>query len=371
MQDPRVEKLANVLVNYSVAVQPGDRVVIQGETSSAPLLKAVYEHILQAGGHPLLIANVPGIEESLYHYATDEQLAFIPEPMKLIIETYDARISIRGTENTKLLSNVDPAKIALRNQSQMELMETFMKRAATGDLRWVGSLFPTNAHAQDAEMSLREYEDFVYGACLPDMDDPVGAWQRFSAWQQKIVTWLEGKDHVHIVAPETDLHLSIAGRTFINSDGKHNMPSGEVFTGPVEDSVEGHVYFSYPAIYQGREVAGVRLWIENGKVVKATAEKNEAFLRQMLDTDEGARYFGEFAIGTNKGINRFTKQILFDEKINNSFHMALGRSYPETGGQNVSAIHWDLICDMSGGGEIRVDDALLYRDGDFVIDFGQ
>jgi len=174
---------------------------------------------------------------------------------------------------------------------------------------------------------------------------------------------------VRVVGPETELRLNVAGRTFINSDGKTNMPSGEVHTGPVEDSVEGHVYFSYPAIYQGREVAGVRLWFEGGKVVKASAEKNEDFLLQMLDTDEGARYVGEFAIGTNKGITRFTRQILFDEKINGSFHMALGRSYPETGGKNVSAIHWDMICDMRAGGEIWVDDELLYKDGRFVVEF--
>ncbi len=174
---------------------------------------------------------------------------------------------------------------------------------------------------------------------------------------------------MRVIGPETELRLSIAGRTFINSDGQHNMPSGEVFTGPVEDSVEGHVYFSYPAIYQGREVAGIRLWFEGGKVVKATAEKNEDFLLQMLDTDEGARYVGEFAIGTNKGITHFTRQILFDEKINGSFHMALGRSYPETGGKNISTIHWDMICDMRAGGEIWVDDELLYKDGKFVVGF--
>jgi len=204
---------------------------------------------------------------------------------------------------------------------------------------------------------------------MPDMDDPVKHWKEFSAWQQKIVDWLKGKERVHVVGPDTDLRLSIADRTFINSDGKANMPSGEVFTGPVEDSVEGHVYFSYPAIHQGREVTGVRLWFEEGKVVKASAEKNEDFLRQTLDTDEGSHYIGEFAIGTNKGIDRFTGQILFDEKIGGSFHMAVGAGYPETGSQNESAIHWDMICDLRDGGEIWVDDVLLYENGKFVIDF--
>ncbi len=369
MTDPRVEKLAEVLVNYSVAVRPGDKVLVQGNTLAEPLLKAVYVKVLQAGGHPLMLASLPGTDELLFHYASDEQLQHVPEPLKLVIETYDVRISIWSAENTKALSNVDPSRMVLQNRAQTELMKTFMRRSASGELRWVGTLFPTNAHAQDAEMSLSEYEDFVYGACMPDTEDPVGYWHRFSAWQQKIVDWLEGKERVHVIGPETELHLSIAGRVFINSDGRHNMPSGEVFTGPVENSVEGHVYFSYPAIYRGREVTGVRLWFEGGKVVKASAEKNEDFLLKTLNTDAGSRYVGEFAIGTNAGITRFTRQILFDEKINGSFHMAVGAGYPETGSKNESAIHWDMICDMRDGGEIWVDDELLYKDGRFVIEF--
>ncbi|MFQ6102187.1 MAG: aminopeptidase [Anaerolineae bacterium] len=369
MTDSRIEKLADVLVNYSVAVQPGDKVVVRGSTLSEPLLKAVYANVLQAGGHPLMMVALPGMEELFFRYASDEQLQHVPEPIKLITETYDVSIGIRGAENTKALSSVDPAKMVLRNQAQTELMKTYMQRSASGELRWVSTLFPTNAYAQDAEMNLSEYEDFVYGACLPDMDDPVGYWYRFSAWQRKIVDWLKGKERVRVIGPETDLRLSIAGRTFINSDGKHNMPSGEVFTGPVEDSVEGHVHFSYPAIRQGREVTGIRLWFEGGRVVKATAKKNEDFLLKTIDTDEGSRYVGEFAIGTNAGITRFTRQILFDEKISGSFHMALGAGYPETGSENESAIHWDMICDLRDGGEIWVDDELLYKNGEFVIDF--
>ncbi len=369
MTDPRVEKLADVLVDYSVEVEPGDKVAIVGGVAAAPLFRAVYTKVLQAGGHPLVIPSLPGIEELFYEHASDEQLKHVPDPMRVVVETYDVRIGIRGAENTKALSNVDPAKMVLHNQAQTDLMKTFMQRSASGEFRWVGTLFPTNAYAQDADLSLSDYEDFVYGACMPDMDDPVKHWKEFSAWQQKIVDWLKGKERVHVVGPDTDLRLSIADRTFINSDGKANMPSGEVFTGPVEDSVEGHVYFSYPAIHQGREVTGIRLWFEEGKIVKASAEKNEDFLRQTLDTDEGSRYVGEFAIGTNKGIDRFTGQILFDEKIGGSFHMAMGAGYPETGSQNESAIHWDMICDLRDGGEIWVDDVLLYENGEFVIDF--
>jgi aminopeptidase len=368
MTDPRVDKLADVLVNYSVAVQPGDRVLLRGDATAAPLLKAVYARTLQAGGHPLVVASLPGMEELLFRYASDEQLRHVPEPFKLAMETYDVTVNAMGTANTKALSGVDPARVVLRNRAQAALMKTFMQRSASGELRWVTTLFPTNAYAQDAEMDLSDYEDFVYGACLPDMDDPVGYWRRFSARQQKIVDWLRGKERVHVVGPETDLHLSVAGRVFVNCDGHENMPDGEVFTGPVEDSVEGHVHFSYPAIYQAREVTGVRLWFEHGRVVKASADKNEDFLLQALDTDPGSRYVGEFAIGTNEGITRFTRQILFDEKINGSFHMALGAGYPETGSQNESAIHWDMICDLRDGGEIWVDDELLYQDGKFAIE---
>ncbi len=369
MTDPRIEKLADVLVNYSVAIQPGDKVELCGDVLAAPLLREVYARVLQAGGHPQLEIFLPGINELLYRYASDEQLQYISEPERLIYNTYDASINVTGEENTKALSNVDPAKVALRSQGRTELMQTFMRRSAAGEYRWVSTLFPTNAYAQDAEMSLSEYEDFVYGACMPDLDDPVGYWLRFSAWQQKIVDWIKGKEHVYVIGPETDLRLSIAGRTFVNADGKNNMPSGEVFTGPVKDSAQGHIYFSYPAIYMGREVTGVRLWFEDGKVVRASAAKNEDFLLKTLDTDDGARYLGEFAIGTNKGITRFTRQILFDEKIGGSIHLALGAGYPQTGSKNESAIHWDMIADMRDGGEIWVDDELLYKDGEFAIDF--
>jgi len=367
MTDPRVEKLADLLVNYSVAVRAGDRVLVEGTSLAEPLLKAVYVKVLQAGGHPLMNAAPAGIDELLFRHASDEQLRYIHQPTKLIMDTYDVRISIGGDENTRSLTSVDPARMVLREQAHTELMKTFLRRSASGELRRTYALFPTNAYAQDADMSLTEYEDFAYGACLPDMTDPVGYWRRFSARQDKIINWLKGKEQVHVTGPETDLRLSIAGRAFINCDGRVNMPDGEVFTGPVEDSVEGHAYFSYPAIEGGREVVGVRLWFEQGRVVKASAEKNEEFLLKTLDTDEGSRRVGEFAIGTNEGITRFTRQILFDEKINGSFHMALGAGYPETGSKNESAVHWDMVSDLRHGGEIRVDGELLYKNGQFVI----
>ena len=369
MADLRIEKLAQTVVEYSVGVRRDDRVVINASTIAEPLIKEIYSRVLQAGGHPLMMLSLPGAEEIFFRYASDDQLRYVPKPTELIYETYDVRISILAETNTRALSNTDPAKMVMNRRARTELMRTFMRRSAAKELRWTVAPFPTNASAQDAEMSLGEYEDFVYGACLPDMADPVGYWRRLSARQEKIVKWLKGKKRVHLKGPDTDLRLSIVGRDFENCDGHFNMPDGEIFTGPVEDSVSGHVFFSYPAIYGGREVTGVRLWFEGGKVVKASADKNEDFLLKTLDTDVGSRFVGEFAIGTNEGITKFTREILFDEKISGSFHMALGSGYPETGSKNESAIHWDMICDLRDGGEIRVDDELLYQNGKFTIDF--
>ena len=369
MSDPRVEKLAGLLVNYSVGVQKGQKVAIQGNALAEPLMKATYANVLQAGGHPLVLAALPGLDELFFRHASDEQIQYIHGPVRMVTESYDAIISFWASDNTKAMSNVPPSKLVLQQKAGGELFKTFMQRSARGELAWVGTLFPTRAHAQDAQMGLAEYEDFVYGACLPEPDDPIGYWKRFSAWKERIVSWLKGKKVVRVTGPDTDLRLRIDGRPFINCDGKKNMPDGEVFTGPVEDSMEGHVRYTYPASYRGREVADVRLWFEKGRVVKATASRNEQFLLDTIDADEGARRVGEFAIGTNRGVTRFTGNTLFDEKISGTFHMALGASIPESGGKNLSAVHWDMVCDLRAGGEIRVDGELLHKDGKFVIDF--
>ncbi len=369
MSDQRVEQLAKVLVNYSVKVRPEDKVLIQGETLAEPLIKAIHTQVLQAGALPLTIMSPDGLNELTFKYASSAQLAHIPEPMKVALETYDASISVMTSANTQALTNIPPDKMVLANQAKKDLMQKVMQRSAAGEFRWVGTLYPTNAHAQDAEMGLLEYEDFVYKACLPDMDDPVAYWKNFSKWQQAIVNWFEGKTKIRIVAPNTDISMDITGRKFINCDGKRNMPDGEVFTGPIEDSLSGQVRFSYPSTYQGRTVEGVHLWFENGEVVRATADKGEDFLLSMLDVDDGAKRVGEFAIGTNKGITQATGNTLFDEKIDGSFHMALGAGMPETGSKNESAIHWDLICDLCNGGKIEVDNELVYRDGQFLIEF--
>jgi aminopeptidase len=367
MSDPRHQKLAALLVNYSIGVQPGERIGIEGNALALPLLAEIYREVLRAGGLPAVIWREAIFEELLLKEGNDDQLLYFSEPHALVYETFDARIAAVGSENTRSLSGVEPQRQQRRAEGRRDIMKTFMERSAAGDLRWVGTLFPTQAHAQDADMSLSEFEDFVYDACFLNHDDPVAEWLKLSAMQQKLVDYLAGKKSVRVEGPNAEMTLSITDRTFINSDGHKNMPSGEIFTGPVEDSVNGWVRFTYPAIYAGREVEGIELRFENGKVVDAKAKKNEAFLLSVLDTDPGARYLGEWAIGTNNGIQRFTRSILFDEKIGGTMHMAVGAAYPETGGRNKSAVHWDMICDMRDGGKIFVDDELFYDSGRFVI----
>ncbi len=366
--DPRVDKVANVLVNYSVAVQRGDFVQIRVfDPLATPLALEVYKYVLQAGGNAFFRMAPTGADEVFFRYASDEQLDFLSPLSQWIIEHIDVDIALLANVNTKALTNVDPARIVRMRKTNAPISKRFMERQASGALRWTLTQYPTHAAAQDAEMSLSEYEDFVYGAAMVHLDDPVAYWRQKSAEQQRLVDWLKGRDRVEVRGENVDLTLSIRDRVFINADGKKNFPDGEIFTGPVEDSVNGWVRFTYPAIYNSREVEGVELWFENGRVVKATARKAEDFLNSVLDTDAGARYVGEFAIGTNEGIQKFTRNILFDEKIGGTIHMALGASYPDTGGKNDSAIHWDMICDMRSGGEIRVDGDLFYKDGKFTV----
>ena len=367
MTDPRLKKLADLLVNYSVKVKKDDWVMITGNMVAEPLFAEVLRAVLEAGGKPSIFMTSDRLEEYGLKYASDSQIEWIPSIVETLYEEADALIALRGYDNTKRLAGIDPKKQQLQSQSRQGLMKTYMERAAEGSLQWVVTQFPCPAYAQDADMSLDDYEDFVYSACFCDKDDPVAEWKRIHDEQQKVVDWLKGKKIVTIKSPNADLTLSVEGRPFINSDGTNNMPSGEVFTAPVEESVNGWVHYTYPAIEKGKEVEGIKLEFKDGKVVKASAEKNEEFLLAMLDSDEGARYLGEFAIGTNYGIKQFTKSILYDEKIGGSFHMALGKGYPETGSKNESAIHWDMICDIREDSEIRVDGDLLYKDGEFMI----
>jgi len=367
VKDQRAEALACVLVRHSSAVKAGDVCLIEGESMAEPLLLAIYEEVLRAGGLPIVNLIMEGQSPAFFKLASDKQLDWISPPARWGAEEADVRLRVMADANTRELSGVDPARQAHRQLATKPLMERMMERTAAGQFRWSLTLFPTQAYAAEAEMSLADYEDFYYRACLCDRDDPVAAWRKQSEEVRRLAEWMSGKEEVHINGPGTDLRLNVAGRRFIAAEGKHNMPDGEFFTGPIEDSASGEVTFSYPAVYGGREVAGVRLRFKDGKVVDAQAERNEEFLVQMLDTDDGARRLGELGIGANYGIDRFTKEILLDEKIGGTIHLAVGMSYPETGGRNDSAVHWDMVCDLRKGGRITVDGVEMQVDGRFVV----
>jgi aminopeptidase len=366
--DSRVQKFAKVLVEHSARIVPGDRVLIEATTAAEPLVRELFIKILEKGGHPHPLITFPGLEESLLLHANDSQLEFVPTFMKLAYDQFESRIRIHSSTNTRGLTNIDPAKLQKRGKAVSVITETQMRRGAEGKFKWVTTLYPTDAYAQDAGMSLKEYEDFVFNAVHANEDDPIAFWNSTAAGQQKAIDFLAGKDIVTLRGPNVDLTLSIKGRRFMNSTGMYNMPDGEIFTGPVEDSVNGWVKFTYPAIYGGVAVEGAELTFSNGRVEQVKAEKNQEYLIKMLESDDGSRYLGEFAIGTNFDINRFTGNILFDEKIGGTFHMALGAGYPETGSHNKSAIHWDMICDLRTDSEIHVDDELFYKNGQFVFE---
>lgn len=369
MTDIRVQKLAQILVDHSIRCQAGDRVLIEATTLAEALVRELYTLIMERGGHPHLALALPDQEEIYMRLAGEEQLDFIPTFQNLAYETFEARIRIGSLANTRSMSGVDPNRLAHRQKALAQILQTQMRRGAEGSLKWVSTLFPTNAYAIEAEMAFFDYEDFVYRACHADENttDPAAYWKGVEHEQQRIIERLQGHNLVTLQGLNVDLSLSIQGRTFLNSAGRHNMPDGEVYTGPVEGSVNGWAHYTYPAVYQGRSVEGVTLTFENGKVVKSTADKNQDLLMKMLDLDPGARYLGEFAIGTNFEIDRSTKNILFDEKIGGSFHTALGAGYPETGSLNKSLIHWDMICDMKTDSEITVDGEVLYRNGKFLV----
>jgi aminopeptidase len=362
-----VTNLARILVRYSTKVGEGDTCLIEGPSVAEPLVAAVYEEVLAAGGQPVVTLGFEGQQVTFLARASDAQLGWISPVARWAADQSDCRIAIWAETNTRELSGIDPGRQTRRRAATRPLMEAMMRRAAAGEHRWVGTMFPTNAHAADAEMSLRDFEDFYFRACLATDDDPVGAWKRASEECRRLADWTQGRERVRITAPGTDLALGIGGRTFIAADGEHNMPDGEFFTGPIEDSAEGEVSFHLPATVGGREVAGVRLRFESGVVVDASATRGEEFLISMLDTDEGARRLGELGIGTNYGISRGTRSILLDEKIGGTVHLALGASYPETGGTNESAVHIDLVCDLRAGGRIEVDGESLQENGRFAV----
>ncbi len=366
MRDPRIEKLARLLTEYSLNLKPRDVVAISGDAIGTPLIRECYRAALRKGAYAICDIRVDSLAEVFYAEANDDQLKWVSPFSKYKLQKIDASLGVWADENTKSLTGVDPKRLAKAAAARKGLSKIFMDRSASGKLRWVGTQWPCLASAQDAEMSLEEYEDFVFAAGRLDALDPIKVWKQISKQQQTLTNFLNKAREIRIVAEDTDLRYSCKGRTWVNCDGHCNFPDGEVFTGPVEQSVEGHISFSFPAVHNGREVDGARLTFERGKVVKAEARKGEKFLQAMVAMDQGSCYLGEAAIATNYGIKKYTRNTLFDEKIGGTVHVALGAGYPETGNRNVSGLHWDMVCDLRKGGEIYVDGTVIQRKGRFL-----
>ncbi|OVE79618.1 hypothetical protein BVY01_01985 [bacterium I07] len=360
-----VSKLAKVIVQYSLDLQSGETFILMTNPEAEELNLAVIEEAVKAGAHVNYHNEIPEYMEILLKYGNDEQIKFISPFENSANQDFETTMYIGAPKNKFTTSGVDPDRLNMFYDSRKRFVESFMKRIAEKALKWCVTAFPTEAIAQDARMSLSTYKEFFYSACKLDQPDPVQAWKDLGEQQEKLIHWLKGKDEVRIKGPYIDLRMSIKGRTFMNAEGKNNFPDGEIYTGPVEESVNGWVKFTYPALYSGNEMKGIQLWFEDGKVVKEKAEVGEEYLTGILDMDKGARYLGELGIGTNEGIQTFTKVMLFDEKMAKTIHLALGSGYPETGSKNVSAIHWDLLCDMKEG-EIIVDGETFYKDGLFL-----
>jgi aminopeptidase len=361
VKDERSEKLARVLVDYSVGAGEGDQVLVSGEVGAEPLMVALYVWLLQVGAIPITQVGLPGMQELFFEHARGVHYEEIPPVTRAIFEGTDAQINIHSPSNTRALANVDPSKQQALQKRNKPLSDSLLEKD-----RWVVTLFPTEALAQEAGMGLAEYEDFVFEAMGLNVEDPVLFWRQKSDEQDRLKERLEKVREIRIVGPETNLTLSVEGRTFINSAGRRNMPCGEVFTGPIEDSANGTVFFGVPAAIAGREIAGARLRFEEGRVVEASAERGEEYLMSLLDADPGARYLGELGIGTNYGIRRASANVLFDEKLGGTVHLAVGRSYAETGGMNESSVHTDLVCDLRDGGELYADGELIQENGRFL-----
>lgn len=365
MGDIRLNKLANLLVNYSTKVKKGDFVFISCNDVAKPWVVEVAKEAIRAGAHVEYSLDSEDVNETILKNSNEEQLLEGSHLNKNMLSKADVWLTAWGTRNTKMNSNVDAKKLQLKSRGAASWRKIYSERMGDGSLRWCGTQFPTYADAQEASMSLSEYEDFVYGAGLLDMEDPVSEWKKISAYQDRWVKYLNTKKELHFLSEGTDIKVKVEGRKWINCDGKANFPDGEIFTSPIENGIDGYITFSFPGIYMGKEIEGIRLEIVEGKVVKATAQKGEDLLKMLIETDEGASYFGEVAIGTNYGIKKFTKNMLFDEKIGGTIHMAIGDSDPEAGGLNRSSIHWDMLCDMRNGGKIYADGELFYENGQF------
>ncbi len=360
MKTEWLEKWARLLVRQAIRVSKGSVIKVRGTVEARALISAVYTELLRMGAHPRVTVALPELTHLFYTHASREQLSYLSPLDVHEARNVDGFITIKSDINTRELSAVPPEKQVLTSKAAKPLSDIIIAKD-----NWTLTLFPTAAYAQDADMALSEFEEFVAKAMFLDTPDPVAAWKQQERWQAKLTRRLNATNTVRIVGQDTDLTLRVAGRTALNDAGHHNIPGGEVFTAPLEHSAEGRIRYTYPVVAFGREISDIYLEFSRGKVVKASAAKHEAFLHKMLDMDAGARYLGE--LGTNYGIQRFVRNILFDEKIGGSVHLAVGRSYPKCGGVNKSALHWDMIKDLRQGGLLYFDGKLVQRDGKFLI----
>jgi aminopeptidase len=353
MVDPRIQKLAKLLVNYSVFVKPNENVIISGSSEAEELVAAVYKEVILAGAHPVLRFSPKGLNYFFYKYAQKHQIEKYPDIYEDMINKCHKVIGIHSESNTKELSNCDSKKITARSKVTRKISDLICNNKPK--IHRVSTSFPTNALAQDAEMSLTEYENFFYNACFTD-------WKTLSKKMHKIASYFKENSSVYLIGQNVDLKMKVHGKMAMICDGEENMPDGEICMAPVRESLNGWIKFDYPAIEAGKEVTDIYLKFENGKVVESKASKNEDFLKEMIATDANSSYVGELGIGCNPNVTRFTKDLLFDEKIDGTIHLALGMAYKENGGGNDSAIHWDIVKDMHKA-KIIVDGKVIQENG--------
>ncbi len=362
------DKYAKVLVDYSTNVQKGELVVISSQSIySKDLIKAIYKRVLERGANPVLRTGLGDFAEIFMKYASDEQLDYVDPMTKLEYEKADVFISLGAPLNTKAMAKADLDKMSRRGKATKPLSELMLSRAAKGELKWVIADVPTHALAQEAKMSLDDYTEFLFNSCYLNLDDPVAKLKELDTQQTAWANYLNGIKELRITGEKTDITFNVEGRKWVSCSGLNNYPDGEVFTSPVENGINGEIYFDFPQNYRGSSAHDVHLWIENGLVVRAEASQGQDFLNAMLNMDEGSHGIGEIAFGTNWQIQDVTGNILFDEKIGGAIHMAVGASYPETGGKNVSGLHWDMIKNMKEGGKAYADGKLIYENGKFLI----
>lgn len=369
MYEFNLDKVAKLAINYAIGVKPGDKVLIQSPIVAQDLIRALVYETIKAGGHPEIRAVVPGVQEILLQNGSDEQLQYVSPLFKKAVESFDALINVFADYNTHKLEQIpaEKLKIAQMSKDLGEIMEIFAKREKAGELKWTIVPYPCDSMAQEAGMDLFTYEKFVADSLKLSAENPADEWRKIEEQQSAIVEYLNKSKTIHVVGEDTDLTVDVSGRTWNNSCGHKNLPDGEIFTSPVESGINGKIRFTYPGIFQGKEIENIYLEIENGKVVKATADKGQELLDSVLQIP-GADHFGEFAIGTNYGITKFTKNMLFDEKMGGTLHMALGRGFPDVGGKNKSTIHWDILKDMrSEDSIIYADDKVIYQAGKWMI----